>query len=76
MFSARSIAVYVCTVTQYISLWADCQQVGNDSSQHFKRGERRGEENGEGEAHTYTHMHAVCLDVGCFDALRAFAVLM
>ena len=63
VFSARSIAVYVCTVTQYISLWADCQQVGNNSSQHLGR-ELGGEGRGK-HTHTTTHIHThVGLEMG------------
>lgn len=79
VFSARSIAVYVCTVTQYISLWADCQQVGNDSSQHFGRWERRVEEERDGGANTHIHtQYAYTVGLGmrclacicCVDAVQ------
>lgn len=61
VFSGRSIAVYVFTVTQYISLSADCQQVENVSSQHFGRWRsREGEHNANISAYSRTGMPCMC----------------
>lgn len=48
----------MCTVTQYIRVWADCQQVGNGFSQHFGRCGIGGGGRREEYTHTkYTHTH-------------------
>lgn len=66
VFSGRSIAVYVFTVTQYISLWADCQQVENVSSQHFGRWR-------SGGGGSTTHARTRTVGRGCLACVFAVA---
>lgn len=58
----------MCTVTQYIRVWADCQQVGNGFSQHFGRcgigGGGRSTHTPSTHTHIETHAHRLGLEAG------------